>query len=204
MDEWTRLPRLRCAGEDAGGQNVERLELLAHRAEAGFQIGQNRIGELVDQQGSIGAEHLAGLLHNFLAGWIGNQAVRDAGDNIVRAFQVEIGEHLASTGGGAVHDAQTGIVDLGLEKFDELRIQFDGCQYAVGAQPLQDLLGDRTHAGPVLDDHLSAVPIYLGKDIVYQEWGTGNNRPKHGGMPEKIAREQNQLRRKIGRLLPIK
>jgi len=72
--------------------HVERFEVLVHEAEGLLEIGQDRSGKLVDEKGAIGIQHRSGFVQDLIPDPRVHGCIRDAGDDVVRSTELEIGE----------------------------------------------------------------------------------------------------------------
>jgi hypothetical protein len=72
--------------------HVERLEILVHEAEGLLEIGKHRSGKLVHEKGTIGIQNRSGLVQDLISDSRMHGCIRDAGNDVVRLTELEIGE----------------------------------------------------------------------------------------------------------------
>jgi hypothetical protein len=176
--------------EQVRRQHVERLEPAPHVTEYLLQVLQHARGELVDQEGALRLEHVAGLAQDALAQRRGDGAERNARDDVVGARVTEASQDLLHRHGGSLHHAQPRVRDRVLQVADEIRVHLDGDKRRVAAHAAQHLGRDAADARTVLDDHAGARPVDGLQELLDEEPRARHDRAEHARVAEEVTREQ--------------
>jgi hypothetical protein len=155
--------------EQSRRHHVEWLEVLTDQAEDFLEVGQNAPGELVHQECTVRVEYGVGLPEDGLPQRRRHGGVGNAREDIVRMKESQVGQRRVGVGSRPMNDMKPVILEPALKEAHEVGIGLQHNKDGIRSHATENLGGERTYPGPVLEEHSAPIPVYFGQDVVDQE-----------------------------------
>jgi len=165
-----------------------------HQGEDLLKVRQHAAGELVDQKRAGGMQHRMGLAQDDLPHGRRHGCIGNAGDHVVGLTQVQAGQRGIGVSRRAVNHVQSFIAHPAPKKPDEVAVGLQRNEHRVRPHPPEDLGGEGTDPGSVLEEDPGPGPVHFTQHLVDQKAGAGDQATEHLRMLDEVAAEEQDLR----------